>query len=213
MKRLVTLLLSVVITVGVLAPTIIAQQQVIQVITPAQVVQNTVFNLFVDDKAICTVFAVEGNKAISAGHCVRDITEGSVIKAVDVLGKRYFRLKLEHYQYNWPKDDFAVFSFADYSPAYVLRLSTTKPRVGETVYSMIGPLGYTPMFVTGIYSGRAGCAFDECRITGMDSVQMPGTYGASGSPVLDVQGRVWGILVGGNPSIPGIILVTPVPRV
>jgi V8-like Glu-specific endopeptidase len=44
-------------------------------------------------------------------------------------------------------------------------------------------------------------------------VSTVGTYGTSGSPVFNNEGRVWGIVAGGNDELPGVMLVVLVPQI
>jgi hypothetical protein len=144
------------------------------------------------------------------------VPQTSLVYNLEVNGKKErnlrYRLKLAKYELQWPKADYAIFTFVDSSPRAGLRLTYVVPRIGDSIWSVMGPVGMSPFLVSGIYSGRAGYADGKSVIDGMYLVATPGTYGASGSPVFDRFGRVWGIYVGGNDELQGMGLVVLVPR-
>lgn len=179
---------------------------------------GAVFNLVVDGKSICTCFAVEGDRkeqvVVTAGHCVERLTRDSRIFAYRQETGEKYPLRLFSFQHTWPGQDFAILHYTGTTPKLGVKLTRTIPAPGEQIWAVQAPLGLSPFLSVGIYSGRAGCADDpRDEISGMYLITTVGTYGASGSPVFDNEGRVWGILAGGNDRLPGVMLVVLVPKI
>jgi putative serine protease PepD len=89
-----------------------------------------------------------------------------------------------------------------------LRISTTKPKVGSTVYALGSPLGLAGTVTSGIVS-----AYRE--LDGVEFLQYsaPTNPGNSGGPIIDATGRAVGIHMGRfEASAAGLGLAIPIAR-
>jgi S1-C subfamily serine protease len=178
---------------------------------------SAVFNLRIDGRTVCTAFAVVGSKGeqvlLSAGHCAMNVTDKTALTAFDAKRNINYPIKLLFMRLSWSETlDYAVFGYRDKVPPTALRTTKLIPDLGDPVMVVEGPLGYVPFVTWGFYSGLAGVADDpRNHITGMYWIQLPASPGSSGSPVLDRNGKVWGILVGGNEKLAGMALVVLIP--
>ncbi len=189
--------------------------------SPAVILQQTTYSVLEDNEAVCTGFTIFDSatkkvELLTAGHCTEDIEPKTVFDAENHFTSQKYRLKFIRADFHWPSIDYSLFSFVGQAPKEFLTATRTVPQVGSPVYVEEGPDSLNPFFAAGVYSGRAGCADSSngpCEITGMYAIQVPAAGGASGSPVVDSFGRVWGILVGGRDSVPGVAYVVLVPKV
>lgn len=172
--------------------------------------RDATFSLMEDGRAVCTAFAAN-DQLYSAGHCAKK-SSGEIYAYRASTNERYV-IKLVRAKYVWPLHDTAVFSFVGEHPSTQLQITDIVPQIGEPIWSMVGPQGMSPFLSAGIYSGRALMADEPANDTnGMYCITSVAAPGASGSPVVDQKGRVWGILVGGNSTIPGAALVVLIER-
>jgi hypothetical protein len=189
-------------------------------ISVPQVVRSAraaVYKLRIQGKSFCTGFAVDTGKQkvlVSAGHCAQAAALGLPIAAYNSDTGKSSLLKLIRAEDRWPHRDHSVWNFLGGDPAYGLTLTDQTPRVGDEVYGIVAPSRMAPFLVVGLYSGTATNADDPTdEINGMHLITAHGViHGASGSPLLDSRGRVWGILVGGGSVVPGAALVLSVPQ-
>jgi hypothetical protein len=171
---------------------------------------RAVFALKIDGNSVCTAFAVPGPALVTAGHCAAEI-EGSKVTAFNTITKVSYDVVLDNFKNKWP-DDYAVFRFVKEVPDSTLKVGKA-PEVGSQIYAKIGPLGIAPFLVTGIYSGVAECSdANSCSISGMMLIESAVGPGASGSPVLNSNGEVFGILVGNHPELKGMAVVSALPK-
>lgn len=187
---------------------------------PVRALQSAVFNLKLNDRTICTVFAVESLRKehymISAGHCATDLVPSDALVAYSPETGARYSLRLKTYAQSWPNVDFSIFNYVDDSKFAPVSTHLTKevPSLGDQVWSFGGPKGIAPILTGALYAGRARRAdVPDSEINGMYAISsVMAAPGSSGSPVMDDEGRVWGILVGGNPTIPGFAMVVLVPQ-
>jgi hypothetical protein len=180
--------------------------------------QMAVYKLKFGGRSFCTGFAVSVGKQkllISAGHCAEALQYGLPVVAYHHASGQHWTLKLIRSENIWPSKDYSIWYFLGGDPAFGLSTVSQVPAVGESIFSVVGPQELTPFIVTGIYSGQVWDSDDPTsEISGIHLIViLGGSGGASGSPVLDSQGRVWGILVGGESKIPGAVFVVLVPQV
>jgi serine protease Do len=90
-----------------------------------------------------------------------------------------------------PKDDLAVL-YVPGTNAPTLKLASYAPRIGQAVYVAGSPLDLEGTFSQGILS--------SIREDGTLQVTAPVSHGNSGSPVLDAQGNVIGVINSGRPD-------------
>lgn len=196
--------------------------------SPLTILQHSTYSFMVDGAAKCTGFAVQTNRGavfVTAGHCATkvDCTTGhcatrvlfEIVQIKNHITRQTYRVRLIRFVNKWPESDYAVFQFVERAPLVLLFPAKRVPRVGSIIYTQEGPEGLIPFLTQGIYSGVTGCAdikLTQCKITGMHIVQIPSSYGASGSPIVDQYGRVWGILAGGDDDLPGMSLVVLIPQ-
>jgi S1-C subfamily serine protease len=163
----------------------------------------SVFSLSAGGHTICTAFAVgthEGPRLMSAGHCAEGMVQGEVVTAFNAESDARYEAALESAVYEWPRADYSVFRFVGALPPAALRESGRMPAPGDPVYTVAGPLGFSPVIADGLFQGRVICTDDpRCQeeIGGLYFATVTGDHGASGAPVLDSKGRVFGIFVGG----------------
>lgn len=163
----------------------------------------------VSTRAICTGTAVnlpEGPRILTAGHCTlpendKDTTfDHATLSLLDYRG-HVWPMRLERAELDWPRNDYAVFRSAAAYMLPALKVAKTQPKIGDDVYSWSGPMGLALMLFHGEMSGALHTPYDEeseARVGGMTfSSNLMVAGGASGSAVLNPQGEVTGILVGG----------------
>jgi len=186
-----------------------------EVLDQITLAQKATYNLQRDGDSFCTAFVVKslnGVKFISAGHCAKD--QSKTYAAYDWRNNVTIKLKLLKFEDQWPSADYSVWEMVEPKLIPALPMSQTVPRIGDRVYGFVGPMSMVPFFITGVFSGIAWVSDKpEAEINGMFVVSLIGAPGASGSPVIDQHGYVWGILVGGSRDIQGTVLVVKVPRV
>lgn len=176
--------------------------------------RSSVYSFVLNGETICTGFVVKGTEPVlmTAGHCARDLEETDRVYAFNSETSVRYPLKFQRAVEKWPLEDFAIFTFPGDKPEGGLTTTRTIPEVGDAVWSVEGPLAIAPVLVAGTYAGRLRRADNpKDEVNGMYCLALPATQGSSGSPVLDSQGRVWGILVGGNGSLDGfcfVVLIT-----
>ena len=179
-------------------------------------VSNSVFVLQVEGSSICTAFVVETpahqKRLISAGHCAARINDSSSVIALHpVLGS--YPLHLLEFKNDWP-EDYSIFEFSQLAPNSALTIRDTLPEVGDETWALIAPLTINPFFVPGYYSGLVSCSEGEgtCEPDKMYLAASPIGPGASGAPIMDSRGRVFGIMVGSHPSLSGMAVVAALPK-
>lgn len=99
-----------------------------------------------------------------------------------------------------PKDDLALIQIRPNKPLPSLRVQTVLPNIGQRVYVVGNPLGYERSFSDGIVS-----RIDEKGIIQYTAATSPGS---SGSPLLDENGNVVGIV---RSIVPGTSLNFAIP--
>ena len=75
-----------------------------------------------------------------------------------------------------------------------LNLSENKPAVGDSISNVSAPFGVFGKDVSLIFEGRYGGDFNVRNGLRISSYTMPTAAGASGSPILDVNGEIVGIV-------------------
>lgn len=180
--------------------------------------QAAVYRLKVAGRSFCTGFAVDTGRQkllVSAGHCAESIKVGLPITAQNSITGKNSTIKLVKAEDHWPDKDSSIWNFLGGDPGYGLKVTDQIPQAGDEIYGIFGPKTLAPFIASGLYSGTAQNTDNPTdEINGMHLITIHGVAdGASGSPVFDSQGRVWGVLVGGNSFIPGTALVVRVPQV
>jgi hypothetical protein len=213
-----TLLLSLIL-ISIAIPGTATQPVLSRFPVPQEVVsaQAAVYRLKIGGRSFCTGFAFNaGNQKLlmSAGHCAGALKYGLPIVAYNQVSGKSSTLKLVTAVNNWPTTDYSIWNLGG-DPDFALQVVSKVPAIGEDIFSVVGPQELTPFIVTGIYSGQVWDVDDPTsEISGIHLITiLGGTNGASGSPVMDSRGRVWGILIGGDHKIPGAVFVVLVPRV
>lgn len=182
-------------------------------------VTNSVFVLQANGESICTAFTVVNSKhalrLLTAGHCVAsrlDMALTAISPTTRPVSNTPYLLKVIEYKNSWP-DDYAILEFVNEYPSSFLDIRTA-PEVGDEIWALIAPLGINPFYVPGYFSGVASCSEggNSCEVGKMYLTTSPVGPGASGSPVMDSRGRVFGIMVGSHPSLKSISVVSLLPK-
>lgn len=177
-----------------------------------------VYSLLVDGHFRCTAFAVRserGNFAMSAGHCSKRMNAGDEADLFSSLTRKTYRVRLQVSTLNWPTADFGIWHYVGAAPTSGVEITSRVPGLGEDVWTFGSPLGMTTLLTGGTYAGIHDCVDKDdeiCTLSGLHAITAFATYGSSGSPVLDSTGKVWGILVGGPPSLQGVSSVVLMPE-
>ena len=154
--------------------------------------------------AICSGAVIslpEGPRVVTAGHCALEPELiGGTFAALDAQG-HIWPLRLERAAFQWPQRDYAVFNSAAEYLLPALKVSSRAYVIGSDCYSWSGPAGLNIMLFHGEVTGQLHTPTDpvgEAADGGMwYSASLLITGGASGSSVLDENGDVLGLLVGG----------------
>lgn len=171
------------------------------------VVADPIVFLEMKDVGDCTGFVAHsgfGDLIVTAGHCLED-SKGALITAKDSIGRVY---DVEPVYFD-TLHDIAIFRGpSDHPPSAKLSLACHAPvSVGDAVTMTGFPLDFGKATVSGKIAGMPiawGPWPDVYRVA------MFAGPGNSGSPVMNSDGDVIGILVGGNPSWPGMSMVVPI---
>jgi len=139
-----------------------------------------------------TAFAIGANQWVTAGH-VFDFGHKSLHKTYrlrDHSGKVYDIDKILKYSMH---RDFVVFSVKN-PPAIDALATNTAPHMNDKVYSVGNALGEGVVFRDGLYTSATPEEEDgEWQWIRFSAAASPGN---SGGPLLDVEGRVVGIVIG-----------------
>jgi V8-like Glu-specific endopeptidase len=161
----------------------------------------------------CTVFKVGTDLAMTAGHCC-GANEDDIDIILKELGVVTPKKVISYYAegpHAVPGAGFEVLSDDDEHDVCVMRgkmtgaplaLAMHDPDLGARVWTAGYPKTYL-LFSDGLWSGR-----HETEDYGKASVAVWG--GASGSPVLDGDGRVVGVLVAMYPPMSNFSLIAPI---
>jgi serine protease Do len=141
--------------------------------------------------SVGTAFAINANQWVTAAH-VFDLGDKSLSKAYrlrDRFGKVYDIDKILKYSM---RRDFVVFTVKN--PPSVKPLGTnTVPRVNDKVYAVGNALGNGVVFRDGLYTSTTPEEQDgEWKWIRFSAAASPGN---SGGPLLDLQGRVIGVVM------------------
>ncbi|HEY5993621.1 MAG TPA: trypsin-like peptidase domain-containing protein [Gallionellaceae bacterium] len=142
--------------------------------------------------SVGTAFAIGPNQWITAGH-VFDLGHKSLHKTYrlrDHAGKVYDIDQIQKYSVH---RDFVVFSIKN--PPHIKPLATnTAPSINEKVYSVGNALGQGVVFRDGLYTSATPEEQNgEWKWMRFSAAASPGN---SGGPLLDVKGRVIGVVIG-----------------
>lgn len=169
---------------------------------PIKAARLSIVGILSNNHQICTGFIAQG-KVITAGHCVDD---GASL-AASLYDGRIVPLRVEAHIKDWPKNDYAILA-ADGLPRG-LTIGNT-PDEGDDVWAWMMPLGWKkPVLSKGSFCGTIS-GYEG--LDGMLYTSINGAPGASGSPILNEQGEVVAILVGGfdvDAALTGTIVVRP----
>lgn len=194
MRRLLLALFLSGTALGTPAAVLSARQSAVQILLADGGKQN----------AVCSGAVInlpEGPRIVTAGHCALEPgLIGGTFAALDAQG-HIWPIRLERAEQSWPEQDYAVFSSALQYTIPALKISGRSYEIGQDVYSWSGPSGLNLMLFHGEVTGQLHTPTDpagEAKIGGMwYSASLLITGGASGSSVLDEDGDVMGLLVGG----------------
>ena len=181
--------------------------------TPSRIYKQSVgsivqFDIVRSDgkRLTATGFVVRPGLVATNAHVVRQFADGSVF-----YGSPTKREVIAGIVDTWPEVDLALVSVPGIRPLppVGLKLAGTVEdaalQIGDPVYIIGSPGGLTNTFTTGQLSARR-------KLDGFDTLQLTAssTYGSSGSPVIDGNGSVVGVIR--STAIPGtdIVLATPV---
>lgn len=212
MKRLASLLIVSCLTAGLInIDSGLSNQTPRKRIEPPFAVVNArqyVVAILENGRQICTGFIASGF-VVTAGHCVE---KGNTYGARLDNGNEV-ELKPIASASRWPNTDVAYLRPNRPLPNG-LSIITTAPDIGADLWAWQMPRGWgQPLLAQGIYEGVIRSSdVDEQEINGMHYSSINAAPGASGSPVLDSNGRVRFILVGGfspDVGLTGTLLILP----
>lgn len=162
-----------------------------------------------EEAGTCTVFKVGDNLAMTAGHCCADSEEDPILK---LLGAETKKVARTFHAQGPHAVDGAEFTIAHVDEEHdvctlkgplkgpSLRLALHDPALGEHVWTAGYPKGIF-LISSGHWSGR------DTDGEGLASLSVWG--GASGSPVMDPDGNVVGILRAYYPPMSTLSIVAP----
>ncbi|MBN8997739.1 MAG: trypsin-like peptidase domain-containing protein [Rhizobiales bacterium] len=186
-KTLVAAMALVALTFG------LAQAAPVKAPKPEPALSPVVDLQLVSGKHICTGFYVGNGRVVTASHCVDDFAETYKIKFTDgTVADAHIAVIAD-----WKRgfDDFAILTFAEpKTPIRPLQLRCEVPAVGEYV-SMTGYP--SDMGLTTVWGRVSGGLSTWGPWPAVFRVDIAAIGGNSGSAIVDGEGRVVGILVGG----------------
>lgn len=133
----------------------------------------------------------EGNRVVTAGHCV-EAQEEFFVRDYD---GNIYPATLERNEFNRKQSitDYAVLRSVAAHVLPSIKIATSPPAIGDTLCAWISPLGLAPVLSCGMYAGitesSEGFAGD-----GMMLVVMSIDHGASGGVLLNERGEAVGII-------------------
>jgi len=162
----------------------------------------------VGDEGECTGFVSKttfGEMVLTAGHCAGDVKENQKLTATDSNGKKY---GLTTVYYDAIHDLAVMFPSREKQPSASLKLACNVPvHIGDDVTMTGFPLDFNKVTVSGKIAAEPS-AWGLWPL--VYRVAMFAAPGNSGSAVLNSNGDVIGILVGGRPDWPGMSMVEPI---
>ena len=155
----------------------------------ARKTENSVQALQYQDQTFCTVFSINEAEGLwaSAAHCA----ESAITKESTILGKPAYVIFM-----GYPSADIAVFQSEARVPA--MKLSEASPKVGDDVVIVGYPYGITRTRTKGTVGARQVAFIHPTTAYAMlsDILDITVAGGNSGSPVLNKDGEVVGLLWG-----------------
>jgi S1-C subfamily serine protease len=110
----------------------------------------------------------------------------------------------------WDKTMDLALIKAEVKPEYVFSLvDRTIPQVGETIYAIGSPVGLEKTVTSGIVSARGRRLLQIGDVIQIDAAV---NHGNSGGPVVDVEGRLVGIVFAGIEQYQGLNFAVPAER-
>jgi tetratricopeptide (TPR) repeat protein len=136
-------------------------------------------------------FCGDGKTVVTNAHVLKGTY--NVLKVYNVAtGKEY---TIDHVNYFNPKDDVAALTVREENNAF-LAISDIAPVEGSNVTVIGNPKGLYGTVTTGIVSALR----TEPKAGSMMQISAPVSHGSSGSPVLNDNGQVIGMVWGGDPQ-------------
>jgi len=130
------------------------------------------------------------------------INKGSVFKAVDLNG---FQHDAEVVQIN-SRFDLCLLQVSDvYKKPPILKVADKQPRRGETVINMAAPHGLYWSGTVLIFKGQ----FSGYHTKGYSVYTIPTKPGSSGSPIINSNNKLVGVIFAGYPMIENVGLSSP----
>jgi S1-C subfamily serine protease len=150
---------------------------------------------------------LEGTVAITAGHVCHAVPSGQpghtflgsrttdmsvVVHTGELVPAKILKVYLE--------EDLCVFLIKGvFLPS--IPLATRAPVYGDSVHTLAAPLSIGEPSSVPIFVGHYSGVFTSMD---MDAYTIPTTFGSSGSPILDVRGRLVGVTSRAVPSFPHV---------
>jgi hypothetical protein len=136
-------------------------------------------------------FCGDGRTVVTNAHILKGTY--NVLKVFNVAtGKEY---TIDHVNYFNPKDDVAALTVREENDAF-LAISNIAPVEGSTVTVIGNPKGLYGTVTTGIVSALRS----DPKAGSIMQISAPVSHGSSGSPVLNDNGQVTGMVWGGDPQ-------------
>ena len=148
-------------------------------------------------RSIGTAFAIGANRYVTAGHVI-DLGMGSLYGPPalrDSAGKVY---DIDQVYKSSDRRDFVVFSLREPPKAAKYLTPGSKPALNETVFAVGNALGQGVIIRDGVYTSDTPEELDgQWQWLRFSAAASPGN---SGGPLVDVRGRVIGVVLRKSPS-------------